>query len=79
MVERWWPYHACGKRFDRLADVIRHFADRHPKKPGWERVYVRDIGEVPKTWQGLYCLQCGLLCRSEEELREHYKTHGGEE
>ena len=64
--------------FDRLADAIKHFAEKHPEKPGFGREFVKDVEEVPKTWQGYYCLRCGLLCRSEEELREHSKAHGGE-
>ena len=74
-----WPCPACGKRFDRLADAIRHFAEKHPEKPGFGREFVNGLGDVPKTWQGLYCLRCGLLCGSEEELRKHYMAHGGEE
>jgi len=74
-----WPCPACGEKFDRLADAIRHFAEKHPEKGGFSREFVNGYGDVPKTWQGFYCLRCGLLCRSEEELREHYKTHGGEE
>ena len=38
--------------FDRLADAIKHFAEKHPEKPGFDREFVKDVGEVPKYWPG---------------------------
>ena len=66
--------------FDRLADVIKYFAEKHPEKPGFEREYVSGLGGVPRTWQGWYCLKCGLFESDLKLLKEHYKrVHGGEE
>jgi len=73
-----WPCPACAEKFNRLADVIKHFAERHPERLGWERVYVRGVGDAPRTWQGIFCPSCGLFLESEEGLREHYRSHGGE-
>lgn len=72
-----WPCPACGEAFDRLADVVKHFADKHPEKPGWERERIKGVGEAPRTWQGFFCPRCGLFIESEDELRSHYGEHGG--
>jgi len=73
-----WKCPACGKVFDRLADVIKHFTEEHPDKPGFEKEYVPEIGEVTRTWQGYFC-ECGLFETDLKALKIHYKTvHGGE-
>ena len=72
-----WPCPRCGALFSRLLDVTKHFIEKHPELPVRDREYVVGVGEVFKTWQGYYCPICGLLCESEEGLREHYKSHGG--
>ncbi len=70
-----WPCPACTEKFYRLADVIRHFQKTHLGKVGWEKVYVKDVGEVTATWQGFFCPICGLFLQSEEDLRRHNSTH----
>jgi uncharacterized C2H2 Zn-finger protein len=72
-----WPCPACGTVFDRLLEAVKHFIEKHPELPIRDREYVVGVGEVFKTWQGLYCPLCGLLCELEKDLREHYKNHGG--
>ena len=73
-----WKCPACGKVFDRLADVIKHFTEEHPDKPGFEKEYVPEVGEVTRTWQGYFC-ECGLFETDLKALKIHYKTvHGGE-
>jgi len=75
-----WPCPACGEKFDRLAEAIKHFAEKHPEKAGWEREFVNGLGEVPKTWQGFTCPKCGLFEGDAKLLKLHYKkVHGGEE
>ena len=75
-----WPCPACGEKFDRLADAIKHFTEKHPEKAGWEREFVNGLGEVPKTWQGFTCPKCGLFEGDAKLLKLHYKkVHGGEE
>ena len=57
----------------------KHFAEKHPEKPGFEREYVSGLGGVPRTWQGWYCLKCGLFESDLNILKAHYKAdHGGE-
>jgi len=72
-----WPCPSCHANFDRLLDVIKHFIERHQELlmvAG--REYIKGLGEVSRTWQGLYCPLCGLLCKSEEDLKNHYRSHG---
>lgn len=60
----------------RLGEAVKHYIEKHPEKTSTEdRVYMVNIGEVFKTWQGLSCPACGLLLPSEEALREHYGIH----
>jgi rubrerythrin len=73
-----WPCPLCHASFDRLLDVVKHFMERHHEpltKTG--REYVHGVGDVSKTWQGYYCPICGLLCFSQEVLKDHYRSHGG--
>ena len=73
-----WPCPLCRASFDRLLDVVKHFVERHHEpltKTG--REYIHGVGDVSKTWQGYYCPICGLLCFSQEVLKDHYKSHGG--
>ena len=72
-----WPCPSCHVNFNRLLDVIKHFIERHQELlmvAG--REYIKGLGEVSRTWQGLYCPLCGLLCKSEEDLKNHYRSHG---
>jgi len=73
-----WPCPRCGALFSRLLDVTKHFIEKHPELPTIrDREYVVGVGEAFRTWQGLYCPLCGLLCESEEDLKNHYRGHGG--
>ncbi len=75
-----WPCPACGEEFDRLANAIKHFTEKHPEKAGWEREFVNELGDVPKTWQGYACPECGLFEGDLNLLKLHYKkVHRGEE
>ncbi|MEM3742517.1 MAG: hypothetical protein QXU28_05515, partial [Nitrososphaerota archaeon] len=71
-----WPCPRCGEEFKRLGEVVKHFIEKHPElTSSRDRVYVHGIGEVYRTWQGLFCNTCGLMLPSEDALREHYRIN----
>ncbi len=73
-----WNCPRCREEFKRLGDAVKHFIETHPELTSTkEKIYVHGIGEVYKTWQGLFCNICGLMLPSEDALREHYRIHHG--
>ncbi|MEM0452853.1 MAG: hypothetical protein QW382_07070 [Nitrososphaerota archaeon] len=73
-----WTCPRCREEFKRLGDAVKHFIETHPELTSTkEKIYVHGIGEVYKTWQGLFCNICGLMLPSKDALREHYRIHHG--